>query len=213
MINLFTKTPRMLKGINLKTGEDTPYDIVWFSELWPSRFERKYFRIDYSRVVPVRAGYILDAGESVEVDYSDDTEVMLYPRNDMTLYEILHGIYGPGIHVYPKFPSTEYFLRLEESNGYVNPNVGEHRYLGEYTDIQIPYGEGRLRIHTVKDVEPIVMEIYNDNDQVQKAITLLYVNMCLLRPIPEPSDEDINRARRLWHPDIIKGEQRPRSVI
>jgi len=82
------------------------------------------------------------------------------------------------------------------------------RYLGAYDEISTPYANPRLRLHVVKDQEPMILRIYNDSFESDKIVLRALVNKCKLAEISEAEvTNEIKAVARdiFWYTDLSVG--------
>ena len=97
--------------------------------------------------------------------------------------------------VYPMYNNT-FFQKLEVTN--VVPDTGDRnlRYLGFYDELDSPFEAPHLREHVVKDQQPPVLRLYNDNTLDEVLIIRFIINRCKLGEVSPPSD-DVRRVARI----------------
>jgi len=193
----------MLKLLPEQPSTLLPGHYVWFSHSFPTSHAGKYFRVRFVNPLNYTKAITLTAGQTYDYEITDESEGLM-PTDVHTLYEMLVGINTVGVLTYLKCPAERYLNRLQESAFNPDPSVTDKRYIGHITAKDTPINNKRLRIHTVKDVTPVVLEAYNDGIQGMKIVYQFYVNVCKLDPIPElPPNMP---CRYVFHPDDIRGE-------
>ena len=192
MIKLFTETPPLLlpRQYVKFTGADFTDEIR----------EGDTFKIERTQQIVYEQTFILPSSDYTQVDLND---IGLYPTNVHTLYEILVGFKGgKDILIYPQVPAGKYFARLEESQLFPNPGNPLLRYIG-FVDVETsPVDEPKLRIHTVKDLEPIIFILYNDGSDYEKLVMKFMVNRCRLVRVEEIPPEE--RMREIQHYEYLR---------
>lgn len=192
VVRLFTETPALLK----------PRDVIHFSKGWDERhFEDRYFKVERVQELHHDKWRIISAGGYHDLDLSDEDYGGLEPESVESLFEILVGWKPPQILCYPRIPTTDYFLTLEMTGWIPDTTSSQLRYLGAYTGYQTPYDTPRLRIHTVKDMEPIALRLYADSPENEKCIIGFLVNRCEIREIKyeEMTEKEKERVREIMH--------------
>lgn len=199
MIRLFTKTPELLlpRQYVKFTGKDFTDEVK----------EGDTFRIDKVQQLVYEQTLIIPSNDYTQIDLSSETTTSLglYPTNPKTLYEILVGLKGgKDILIYPQIPAGKFFARLEKPELFPNPTVTQLRYLG-YIDVETtPYNEPKLRIHTIKDLEPLIFLIYNDGPDYEKLIMKFIVNKCLMERLTPQEAAGITIYREIEHYESMR---------
>ena len=171
----------------------------------------KVYRVVRHIIEGFRVGLVLPSADYYDLStrwaLSSTDYVGLIPKNDDSLYEIISGIKGPGYLMYPMV-GDRYAFRLEESNMKPTPDdstysswPGLRRYLGCFTEKEIPFDAGLFRTYTVNKINPPIFRIYND-DQWQnyaKMVMNLAVNRCKIEEIPNPTPEELKKAHKIVH--------------
>jgi len=196
VLKLFNETPAIL----------LQQHVVWFSKHFPERLREKYWRVVKNMQLNYERAYIISENGTYDIDISDKDKFGLYPTMPETLYEILWGFQGESIRMYPMIPADRYYLRLEAPKFRPDPAHDIYRYVDGITEIDTPLKTPRLRIHTVLDLEPLIMRFYNDNIDDQKVLIRMFVNRCSLAEIPTPTPEEKKIARLIYHPDDVREE-------
>jgi hypothetical protein len=171
------------------------YYIYFTKGAWTttSEFSDKFFAVQLTQQVPFELAYILDAAGSYDIKFEENG---LIPTSPITLYEILMGLKGETILAYPRIPSTDYYLKLEQS-GYVPDTADEtKRYLGCYVQEDTPYNQPKLRTYTIKDMEPPVLRLYNHGPNPEKAVVRFIINRCKLSTVDAETERKL-RAKQL----------------
>jgi len=169
---------------------------VYFTKGWKELGD-KFFEIKVTQQIPREVWKILDVGKTHDLVLKDEGFI---PENPKTLYEVYVGLKG-NVLLYPRLPSTKYFLALEKSGFVPNPADDELRYLGAYTEADTPYDEPRLRFYAVKDMEPPVFRLYCDSIEPEKAVLRFIVNRCRIEPVT-PEIEKALRAKKIPYKEI-----------
>ena len=194
MIKIFTKTPDLLlpRQYVKFTGEDFTDYIR----------EGDMFKIVRTQQIVYEQSVIIPSGDYTQIDLSSETTTSLglYPMNLDTLYEILVGLKGgKDILIYMQIPAGKYFARLEKPELFPNPLTPQLRYIG-FIDVETtPVDEPKLRIHTVKDLEPLIFVIYNDGPDYEKLVMKFIVNRCFMQRVPPEEAAKIEVYREIQH--------------
>ena len=199
MIKLFTETPKMLKpGEYVKfTGYDFT-DYIHAGDI---------FYIDKTQQIVYEQNIILPSNDYTQLDLSSETTTSLglYPENVNTLYEILIGFKGgKDMLIYPQIPAGKFFARLEKPELFPNFTTPTLRYLGFYDVETTPYDEPKLRVHTVKDLEPLIFIIYNDGSDYEKLVMKFIVNKCKMVRISTEEAPTISKYREIEHYESLR---------
>ena len=156
------------------------------------------FIVERTAQVNYEISIILPPTDTTTIDL---TEVGLYPESEKTLYEILVGLKGgKDILIYPQIPAGKYVWRLEKSLMTPNPSRENLRYLGEISVDDSPYNDPRLRIHTIKDLEPLLFVLYNDGSDYEKLVMKFFVNKCKIEKIEGIAEV----TRKILHFDLLR---------
>ena len=176
------KDPRTLF---LKPGEN-----VYFTESWPIDWlAGKYFTVVKNKVV--RRDIIKTISSGGKIDYDLDSDNGWLPLKQKELYEINLTMKG-GVLLYPMWPSSDYFLSLENPDYKPDYTSSTNRYIGFFEEVDIPIIEdpekgGILKIYTVKGMHKIRLRLYNDSIEDEKVVLRLLTNMCILEEISKPA--------------------------
>jgi hypothetical protein len=192
-VELLTETPRLL--------QDGHY--VVFEGGWPTSTgkDNKWFRVERAQQIKLDIPRIVSSGGSIDLDFSapsgggiGDLNLSLIPTGGDTLYELLIGMKG-NVFMYPMY-NNSFFQKLEVTN--VAPDTGDRnlRYLGFFDENDSPFEAPRLREHVVKDQQPPVLRLYNDQVVDEPLVIRFIVNRCRLVPASAPS-EDLRRVARI----------------
>jgi len=199
MIKLFTETPSLLQPRHYVkfTGKDFT-DYI---------YEGDMFRIDKTQQIIYEQAIILPPGDYTQLDLSSETTTSLglYPTSIETLYEILVGLKGgKDMLIYIQVPAGKFFARLEKPELFPNPAVPQLRYISTIDVDATPYKEPKLRIHTVKDLEPIIFIVYNDGSDYEKLVFRFLVNKCkMIRVSPEEATR-VDVYREIEHYEAVR---------
>jgi len=199
MLKLFTETPELLlPRQHVKfTGEDFT-DYIRKNDM---------FRIERTQQIVYEQSLIIPASDYTQLDLSSETTTSLglYPTNIDTLYEILVGLKGgEDILIYPQIPAGKYFARLEKPELFPNPASDTLRYIG-FIDVETtPYDEPKLRIHTVKDLEPLIFVVYNDGPDYEKLVMKFIVNKCKMVRLSEEEATRVEVYREIQHYEALR---------
>jgi len=168
---------------------------VHFSKGWDKKFEDKLFQLEVVQQIPRYVHRIIESGATMDIKLEDEG---YYPTSPRTLYEILFGFKGENIILYPMLPGTDYYLKLEESGFIPVPTDDNKRYLGGYTEEDMPYKQPMLREYVLKKdfMETIVYRLYNDSPEDEHFVLRGIVNRCKLgREVVGKEKEDILKRR------------------
>jgi len=193
VIKIFTETPPLL----------LPRQYVKFTGADFTDFVREgdTFRIERTQQIVYEQTLILPSSDYTQIDLND---IGLYPTNINTLYEILVGLKGgKDILIYPQVPAGKYFARLEESELFPNFATPQLRYIGFIDAKTTPVDEPKLRIHTVKDLEPIIFILYNDGSDYEKLVMKFLINRCRLVRLSAEEAEQIEVYREIQHYEAL----------
>ena len=191
-VELLTETPALLREGHY----------IFFDGGWPEGTgkNRKWFQVERAQQIKLDIPRIVSAGSSIDLDFSapagggiGDLNLSLLPTNSDTLYEMLLGM--KGLHsCYPMY-NNSYYQKLEVTN--VAPDTGDRnlRYLGSYDALDSPFDAPRLREHVVKDQQPPVLRLYNDETLDEALIIRFIINRCRLVAVSQPSEETRRVAR------------------
>lgn len=192
-IELLTESPSLLREGHF----------IFFEGGWPgaTRKDQKWFQVQRTQQIKLDIPRIVTAGSSIDLDFSapagggiGDLNLSLLPTNGDTLYELLIGMKGmPSL--YPMY-NNAYYQKLEVSG--IVPDTGDRnlRYLGFFDEFDSPFEAPRLREHVVKDQQPPVFRLYNDQTLDEVLIIRFYINRCRLVETQMRSEE-IRRVGRI----------------
>ena len=179
-------------------------DIVYFSPNWSvDDVAGKYFKIEINQSLRMTKSFIISSGSAYTFTIDDDSG--LVPTRDATLYEILVGFKGGTILIYPMYPSTDYFWRLEKAEFAPDYTSSTKRYIGFLMPDDSPEYDPRLRFYTVKDIGDVKFTFYNDSSQPEKLVVTFFVNRCKMVELTEPAEKIAEIALRtpLGHVRVI----------
>jgi hypothetical protein len=193
---LLTETPALLREGHF----------VFFTGGWPESTgkEQRWYQVERAQQIKLDIPRIVTAGSSIDLDFAApsgggiaDLNLSLLPTGGDTLYEILVGLKGLPF-VYPMY-NNSYFQRLEVTNVY--PDTGDRnlRYLGFFDEADSPFEAPRLREHVVKDQQPPVLRVYNDQTLDEALIIRFIINRCRLVLTTQRSEEVRRLARVVKH--------------
>lgn len=162
-----------------------PREIVYFTESWPDdSIADKYFEVVKNQIVKRDVWKLIAAGSIVNIDL-DETNGWL-PNTKLAMFEINLSMKGE-VLLYPMWPATDYYFRLERAE--FKPDYGSdiNRYIGFLDEDDIPFDQtgSILKIYTVKDMDYIRLRLYNDSVDDEKAVLRFMVNRCKLKPLTE----------------------------
>jgi hypothetical protein len=180
---------------------------------FPERYRNKYVVVDATTTFSYDRAFIVKAGKSFGIDLSDPQNIGLYPEADDTLYELLIGIKPCKIILYPAAPELKRKIFALEAPAFTTPDptVEKLRYMGGFTWDYFPYDQPRLRIHTLKHMDKLWFDLYNDSIKDGKIVFGITVNICKIH-IVEPTDEIRRIAREVYDYEILKREKMPEVV-
>ena len=189
---LLTEVPPLLKEGHF----------VFFDGGWPSETgkNQRYYQVERTHQIKLDVPRIVTAGSSIDLDFAapsgggiGDLNLSLLPINPDTLYEMLVGLKGLPF-VYPMY-NNSYFQRLEVTNVY--PDTGDRnlRYLGSYDESDSPFEAPRLREYVVRNQQPPVLRLYNDETLDEVLIIRFIINRCRLVATTQRSEELRRLAR------------------
>ena len=173
---------------------------VHFQGGWPAAKDEQWFQVDRAQQIKLDIPRIVTAGSSIDLDFSApagggiaDLNLSLLPTSNNTLYELLMGLKGLPL-VYPMYNNT-FFQKLEVTN--VVPDTGDRnlRYLGFYDELDSPFEAPRLREYVIKDQQPPVLRLYNDQISDEVLIIRFILNRCRIVPAPQPQGDILRVAR------------------
>lgn len=174
---------------------------IFFDGGWPDAKDQKWFQVQRSHQVKLDIPRIVSTGASIDLDFSApaggglaDLNLSLLPTVGDTLYELLIGLKG-NVFVYPMY-NNSYFQKLEVTN--IVPDTGDRnlRYLGFFDESDSPFESPRLREYVVKDQQPPVLRLYNDQIIDEALVIRFIINRCRLAQAANPP-EDIRRVARI----------------
>ena len=201
-IRLFTVTPELLK----------PRWLVHFSKGFKKEWAEKHFRVLRIQQLGHEKHRIIGAGTSHDIDLSAELAEHggLYPDLPTSLYEILVGWKPKQALMYPRLPTTDYVQKLEMT-GWVPPAADklptEHelRYLGEFSGVDSPYDQPKLRIHTVKDMAALAFRFYADSPEDEKVVARFIINRCMIQEMryEELTEKEKAAVREIYHYSLV----------
>lgn len=167
---------------------------VWFSPGWDTqgRYAEKFFEVELTQQIPFDVYGIINVGETWDIAFQDQG---LIPENPLTLYEILIGLKG-NVLLYPRLPSTDWYLKLEKAGFVPDPANDVKRYIGCYVEADMPYDQPKLRAYCIKDMEPPVLRLRNDSIEAEKAVVRFLVNRCKLKAVDAETERKL-KAKQL----------------
>lgn len=199
MIKLFTKTPELLlpRQYVKFTGKDFT-DYIREGDMFVVT-RTKQIIYEYSIILPPNDYTMLDISSEAT------TSLGLYPTSLESLYEILVGLKGgKDILLYIQVPAGRFFARLEKPELFPNPTIPMLKYLGFIDAETTPYNEPKLRLHTVKDFEPIIFLCYNDGSDYEKLVFKFIVNRCKIERVPPEQAGKIDVYREIQHYEALR---------
>ena len=180
---------------------------VRFTDQWPltlPHIKGKTFQVERTNQVPYDLSYIIPSNDFRDVDLSNATGgENIYPENTKTLYQILLG-FKPGnylVHFY--IPAGEYVHRLEQSGMVPNVVSPTRRYLGARKPEDSPYDDKRIFIYSVKDLEPLILQVFVDNGvDFEKCVLGLLVNKCYLKEITPTAEQSAKALKIQYYSEL-----------
>ena len=162
----------------------------------PDVYAGATFKVTKTQRVVFDRAFIIPPNDYTELDLSNDG-LGLYPERPTTLYEILIGLKGSKeMLIYIQIPAGKYLNRLEKSDLYPVPADPTRRYLG-FIDLQAStIDEPKLLVYSLKDMESIIFQVYNDSSDYQKIIFRFLVNKCQIAPV---KPEEAKEPKLIWH--------------
>ena len=139
---------------------------------FPDAVKHKLFRVRLTQTFSYYLTYFIAPNESVTVELE---KVGLYPEQVDTLYELRFSLKG-NVLLYVNYPTTTYYYRLEKSGFETDPRDARRRYIGVLTEED--FKDYKLCIYTVKNMDSINLELFNDSFEIEKAVVKVTVNRC-----------------------------------
>lgn len=172
---------------------------IFFEGRWTRDVQDRLFRVKSSQRFPVRYPLIIQQGKYYDFNLKGNG---LYPDNPFTLYELGFGLEGNGL-LHVMIPSDKYYNVLEKPEFVPADDLSVNKYVGGYTEDEIPVDEPRrLRVYTLKDMITVVYRIMADSYEDEKIVLHVTVNRLKL---VEPSDEERKRVEEEWDEMLRKG--------
>jgi len=199
MFRLFVEPPELLKVGNL---------VKFVGDFTDEIKDGTILEAKKCVVVNFRKGFIVPANDRIEILLDNSTKgLKLYPTSTDTLYEILLGFKANGSFLmYPQFPAGHYPFRLDESTMYPEPDANDYRkYVGAFKPEDSPIDKPKLRTYTIKDLEPLVLEIANEGSDYGKLIIDFTINKVEFQKVPLPELEGYELIyREVLHPELME---------
>ena len=188
--------------------------LVHFPEGWPSTLTHvvgKTFRIDAVNQVPYRlsGGHIIPSGDYRDVALSNGSgtfQESIYPESVKSLFEVSVGL-SPGNYVVHIYVPASRSIHGLEFGGMTAPDVGSTTlvYLGARLPADSPIEDPRIKFYLVKDLEPIVLRVYVlPGVDYEKVVLSATINKCLLREIPQPTEDDLRKAKVIKYYESLR---------
>lgn len=185
--------------------------LVYFSGGWPSTHDairEKLFRIEVCNQVPYPRSYKIPTGQYRDVDFSNGSgtfQESLYPENQATLFETLIG-FKPGAFISHWYvPASKSIHQLEYAQMYPELTDTTKRYLGARRAEDSPYEDPRIKVYFVKDLAPVIMRLYClPGVDYEKVMARLTINKCYMREVPQPTDEQMLKAKVIRYYDELR---------
>lgn len=158
-------------------------------------------------IIPYTIGKIVPSSDYVILDFSNqsDNSLKLYPTTTDTFYEILIGFRGhKDFVIQASIPAGSFPLRLQETTMYPDLDDATKRWLGAFKPDESPSDAPKLRIHTLKDMEPLYFYAYNVGSSYEKLILDFAINKLLVEEIPAEQSERYPTTRYVYHYDVMK---------
>ena len=176
---------------------------VFFEGGWPDETHKnqQWYQVQRTQQIKLDIPRIVTAGSSIDLDFSapsgggiGDLNLSLLPTKPDTLYEILLGLKGLPL-LYPMY-NNSFYQKLEVTN--VTPDTANAnlRYLGFYDELDSSFEAPRLREYVVKDQQPPVLRLYNDQTLDEVLILRFIINRCKL-VVTRVRSEEIRRVARV----------------
>jgi hypothetical protein len=168
----------------------------------------KYYRVSNPQQVKFVRYYIIPDADYVDVTLSNAASGTenIYPYQANELNEILIGIEGDSVLMYPIMPSPDRYMQELGYTG-MSPSVGDttKMYLGCLTEVDSPVKEKKFRVCFVKDEVPMVLRLYIDSGEAYEKVMLHFlVNRCSLQHLTVPTEDQKKVARRILRYSEIK---------
>jgi len=178
---------------------------VKFTKAWPAEFSSisgKLFQIAETNVVPHDIHHIIPTNDFRDVDLSNSAGgENLYPESVNTLNEVVLG-FKPGNYLAQVYiPAGEALSRLEQASMFPEVTNVVTRYLGQRTPTDSPYGDKRIFMYFVRNLEPIIFRMFVDTGiDFEKVVIGAMVNKCRLSLIaaPTPDQERLAKVVRYY---------------
>jgi len=173
---------------------------VQFTKAWPAEFSSisgKLFQIAETNVVPHDIHHIIPTNDFRDVDLSNSAGgENLYPENVNTLNEVVLG-FKPGNYLAQVYiPAGEALSRLEQASMFPEVTNVVTRYLGQRTPTDSPYGDKRIFMYFVRNLEPIIYRMFVDTGiDFEKVVIGVMVNKCRLSLIAAPTPDQVRLAK------------------
>jgi len=180
--------------------------VHFLGEEWPDRFAERYFRVKRTQEIPHDRAFIVAPDGSHDFDLSDEDAAGLYPDNAMSLFEILVGLKSTtgSMLIYPR-TANQYIATLEKGGWIPDTTSDKYRYIGPISEEETPPEQPQFRVHTVKDMQSVVLRIYNDGPTDDKAVLDTVINRCLLEEVSRAdlTEKELDRAREIVHKELV----------
>lgn len=161
--------------------------------------------------VNYRTGYIIPPNDKVRVLLDNSNEgLKLYPTDVDVFYEILMGFRADGdFMIYPQHPAGHYIWRLDEPTMYPDPDAPEgslNKYLGGFKPEDSPIDAKKIRTYTMKDLEPVVLEVVNHGSEYGKLIIDFDINKCKFTKLSakDLAGIEVYFFREILHPELME---------
>lgn len=185
--------------------------LVHFSGDWPSThsaIREKTFRINAVNTFGYDIPFIIPALDYRDVDFSNgsgDFQESLYPENFSTLEEVLVGFKEGNFISHWLIPSGKYIHQLEYAQMYPDLTHAKRKYLGAKSAKDSPYDDPRIKLYFVKDLAPLIMELYVlEGVDFEKIVVGLTVNKCLMEEIKQPTQEQQLKAKVIRYYEYLR---------
>jgi len=199
MFRIFTETPELLRKGRLLKFQGDFNDTIRNNDV---------VEITQSVVISYKKGFIIPPDDRIAIQLDNSANgLRLYPTDDDTLYEILIGFKWDGnFLIYPQFPAGRYLWRLDDPTMYPDPTADdERRYVGAIKPEDSPSKKPKVRTYTLKDMEPLILEVSNVGNDYGKLIFEFTINKCRFQKLTRRDLEGYTLIyREVLHPDLMR---------
>ena len=187
--------------------------LVHFPSAWPSTQDarrNKTFRIKATNQVPyaLSGGFIIPEGDYRDVDLSNGSgefQESIYPIEDENLYEVSLGL-SPGNYLVHFFiPATRHIHSLGFAGMVPDVSSATLVYLGARYPKDSPVDDPTIKFYLVKDLAPLILRVFVlPGVDYEKVVLQATINKCLLDVIPEPTPDDMRKAKVIKYYDELR---------